>query len=618
MTCPIRSCFDFDCIDPNNALPFARVALDNDGVSLSEMNLHGKDLIESVKTRLGAMELPRGLEVPAARLSELPKTLANVERRLTEGANSPLRLALFGPTGVGKSKIFNSLLGSVVSPAGFRRPFTMRPVYSVHESHSDLSSRMEGDIRIRKGDLWRDMVLIDTPDFDSVEQHNREEAERVLLEAEAFVFVTDVQKYADHSTWEYLERISAENKPLIIVLNKAVSEGAELDFRSRLDRKFHRSDIEVIRERPIDDATLIPSDDVALQRIGQRVSEILGTPTECRALLVSAFRADLRRLFESWDASASTLRKYLAGVEALRVRLSNRFERAGATIVEDVSTPLDPSVKAEVYERVLERLRAIDVLRYPRRLLALPFEGLRLLAGKWWPSRKDASRTSPEEASRNQGFQVVESRLLSLVEETRADFQSEARCPCLLCVEVASAMRIPHSELVELHRVKEAEFRAWLEREARDTASRLTTESKLKFILSQVIYNGIFVGIQIHTAGHFTLLEAATDGVLSPLFAKAVGMVVSSEKVGQFEKMARAERARLLSQVLDAGKARFERYLDSTVAWQAAFESVSRDMEQLESEGESLLEAYANVPVAVSPPPPAESRRTRLGGDAVT
>ena len=117
------------------------LALDNPCVPVSEKTLASKDLLESLRKALSRLELPDGLQAARSALSELPGTIVNLERRLADGASSPIRVALFGPTGVGKSKIFNSLLGSVVSPAGFKRPFTMRPVYSVHEAHSRSALR---------------------------------------------------------------------------------------------------------------------------------------------------------------------------------------------------------------------------------------------------------------------------------------------------------------------------------------------------------------------------------------------------------------------------------------------------------------------------------------------
>ncbi len=554
------------------------------------------DFLKSLGERLGGLVLPPGLETAARAIPGLVRTLSNIVRRLDEGPNAPLRLAFFGPTGAGKSKLFNSLLGGVLSPAGFRRPFTMRPVYSLHEAHAALAPRMQGEVRLRAGDSWRDVLFIDTPDFDSVERHNREEAERVFREAEVFLFITDVQKYADQSTWEYLERIFRERKQAIIVLNKVVGEGGERDFRARLEARtagtFAAADLIVVREHAVDDVALLPDAEPGLAKIGDRIARVVGTSAERRAALMAALFADLDNLLDGWSTTRGSLEAYLEGIARLRVRLDERYSKGSALLGTDLEAPVDAGLKAEVYARVLERIQRIDILRYPRRLLALPLEGIKQLAGRWWPFRRGVPSASPEEAARDKELQALEKSLLHLAEETREDFQTEARCPGLLERQAALALRISHDELRVLHTRRSRAFREWLEREAREMASKLTKENKVKFILSQVIYNSIVVGVQIHTAGHFSLVELATDGVLSPLVAKAVGMAVSSERVGEFEKTARAEHDRLLAEVVGEARSRFASHLDSRGTWKGAFEAMEADMEALRRQREAVMKAF--------------------------
>ncbi len=100
--------------------------------------------------------------------------------------------------------MFSSLIGQNLSSSGFRRPFTRKAVYYVHEYWRGISATLVGEVEFHEDATWQDALLIDTPDFDSVEVANRVEAERVFLEADAFLFVTDSLKYADASTWEYL------------------------------------------------------------------------------------------------------------------------------------------------------------------------------------------------------------------------------------------------------------------------------------------------------------------------------------------------------------------------------------------------------------------------------
>ena len=219
-------------------------------------------LLERLRERLLGLTVPRGLESARMAIETAASVLRNLERRLAEGPGAPLRIAFFGPTGAGKSKLLSSLLGSNVSPSGFRRPYTLRPAYSVPERHAALRARLDGHVQLRPGGDWPDLVLIDSPDFDSVERQNRAAADRVLGEAEAIVFVTDVQKYADQSTWEYLERLDRAARPAAIVLNKAVGEGAAADFRRRLEERPGRAPVAliVVPELSIDDQMRLSCD----------------------------------------------------------------------------------------------------------------------------------------------------------------------------------------------------------------------------------------------------------------------------------------------------------------------------------------------------------------------
>ena len=90
--------------------------------------------------------------------------------------------------------------------------------------------------------------MIDTPDFDSIESHNRDEAERIFAEADAFVFVTDSLKYADASTWTYLKAIHQARKELLVVLNKVQSDVVVESFLGSLSYHGHA------RRRGIDPA----------------------------------------------------------------------------------------------------------------------------------------------------------------------------------------------------------------------------------------------------------------------------------------------------------------------------------------------------------------------------
>ncbi len=210
-----------------------------------------------------------------SQLFELRLRLVNLRRRLRDGPLAPVRIAFFGPTGAGKSKLFSSLLGREVSESGYRRPFTRRSRYYVHDDWRSLVAALHGDPEMHEDPAWRDIILIDTPDFDSVEEENRVEAERVFMESDGFLFVTDALKYADASTWEYLGKIILADKAFQVILNKVNSQTVPLSFEQRFASTFADEGVPellpliVMPEFPIDDATLIAADHPCCNRFAR-------------------------------------------------------------------------------------------------------------------------------------------------------------------------------------------------------------------------------------------------------------------------------------------------------------------------------------------------------------
>ena len=516
-------------------------------------------------------------------LRALREGVALLERRWQAGPDAPLKLAFFGPTGAGKSKLFNSLLRADLSSSGFRRPFTMQPVFHVHQD-VPLRHQLAGSVHVHNDAGWRDVILIDTPDFDSVERGNRGEAERIFQEADAFLFVTDVQKYADQSNWEYLAQISSSGKPFALCLNKITGDEVARECFQLWDTRLNHSEGGarrlVVREYPIDDATLLPEDDSGLAELRGFVLGLVSDAAERRALVEASFGHALTHVAVLWEDLRRWLEAYEQGLTDLRERVDARYQRGALSLEREFHSSIDQGLKREVYNRVLERMEKIDPLRYPRKLLALPVEGIKSLYRRWRPNEPEEVEDEAAALELGESFRVLEGLLLRLAEETRKDFMSDERCPGLLPQEAFFRLPLPREELETLYRERIETYASWLREEAQEAAASVTTEHKAKFILSQVIYNSLVVGAQIHTAGAFTAGELLTDSLLSPLVAKAVGMALSSERVRWFEKQAQAEYHRLLAEIVKAAQDRFVAHLDGAGAWREGYPDATAVLEE--------------------------------------
>ena len=71
------------------------------------------------------------------------------------------------------------------------------------------------------------LVLLDLPDFDSVETSHRLEVDRLVRLVDLLIWVVDPQKYADAALHDrYLRRLAGHAGAMLVVLNQADRLGA--------------------------------------------------------------------------------------------------------------------------------------------------------------------------------------------------------------------------------------------------------------------------------------------------------------------------------------------------------------------------------------------------------
>jgi GTP-binding protein EngB required for normal cell division len=164
----------------------------------------------------------------------LPPAALEPARRAVSQAGSRLALsrhhtvvALAGATGSGKSSLFNALAGSALSEVGLRRPTTgvaHASVWGSTDSAGPLLDWLGVGRRFGHPDAGAldGLVLLDLPDFDSVERAHRVEADRLLSLVDLMVWVLDPQKYADKVVHrQYLAQYSHHREITVVALNQA-------------------------------------------------------------------------------------------------------------------------------------------------------------------------------------------------------------------------------------------------------------------------------------------------------------------------------------------------------------------------------------------------------------
>jgi energy-coupling factor transporter ATP-binding protein EcfA2 len=196
--------------------------------------------------------------------------------------DAPLLAVVGGSTGAGKSTLVNSLVGAVVSRAGWLRPTTRGPVLVCHPADVRWFSddRVLPELSRTTGEadhggvgalhvvphpgVPAGLALIDAPDIDSVVAENRALATELLAAADLWIFCTTAARYADAVPWDLLHTAQQRSTALAVVLNRVPPEGVgeiSRHLSSMLDENgLGRAGLFAVPETPLQgESALLPA-----------------------------------------------------------------------------------------------------------------------------------------------------------------------------------------------------------------------------------------------------------------------------------------------------------------------------------------------------------------------
>jgi GTP-binding protein EngB required for normal cell division len=291
--------------------------------------------------------------------------VARAGERLGLGLESTV-VALAGPTGAGKSQLFNALAGEALAAVGRRRPTTSAGQAAVWGDGADpLLDWLEIPRRHRlAADGLDGLVLLDLPDFDSVEAAHRLEVDRVVGLADLVAWVVEPQKYADAALHDqYLRPLASHGEAMAVVLNQA-------DLLPPRDVDAWRADVaRLLAEDGVREAPIL----VVSAETGEGLDDLrrlLAERVRARDAAVARLAADVDDAVKAYEDACGN--GSAAGVRSEdRRRLVAAFEDAGG--VPAVLRAVDAS-----HRRRGALATGWPFVRWARRLRPDPLKRLRL------------------------------------------------------------------------------------------------------------------------------------------------------------------------------------------------------------------------------------------------
>ncbi len=265
--------------------------------------------------------------------------------------DAPLLVLLLGPTGAGKSTLFNSIAGAPRSPTGVLRPTTRTAVILVHPD--DRRALLDGPlVRIARervqlvedDTIARGLALVDAPDLDSIEHANRELADHLVEASDLCIFVTTATRYADRVPWTVLGRVRERGLPLLVVVNRMPPDGADQrELLADVERLFREAGLEDLVERDlvgIEEGRTVPREEAlepaAIRPITDRIEELRDNRDERLALAARALTGSLGGLGQLLSEIADDCEHEAIDVDALRRTAQHHYERALVGLREEL------------------------------------------------------------------------------------------------------------------------------------------------------------------------------------------------------------------------------------------------------------------------------------------
>ncbi len=419
------------------------------------------------------------------------------------------------------------------------------------------------------------LVLVDTPDLDSVEEKNHFIARDLYLLSDVVVFVASQEKYADEVLHDFFIKVVQDEKPYFFVLNKASQETTKEDILNALQGlSIHGANLWLIPH-----TTPAAYDQIAAQKPfvrlkdaffqsfnGEQAHRIKST---AGARTGKALKKNVNSLQSLLDLEARSVNEWLKQLHELTHHSSSEYVQHEK---ERFSKNSGQYLRIEIrklfsrYDLLAKPRRAVrSIIKAPLRLMGL--------------SRKN------RDADHKAGLlKVRENVAFTPVQETLAKYNVSVvknLSPSHEDAPLFQSLRNPHlalteSEIRQYLLEAQEELAGWLEATFEELAKGIPTGKKVGIYSTSVLWGILILTFEVVVGGGFTMLDAALDSALAPFVTKGAVEIFAYHEIRKIAKELAIRYQEGLLSVLHRQEERYINCIQSLTTTPQAREALDR------------------------------------------
>lgn len=474
--------------------------------------------------------------------AQIPVQLAALAYK---NARQFLWVVFIGGTGTGKSTLFNALIGQPLSETGVERPKTGGPLAYAHRStpiqqgfpfapagSERISidrvppsgfSGMPGRLLVLDHDREElsHLVIVDTPDLDSLELKNRRMVEDLQLLADMVIFVASQEKYADEVPFRFLSRLQLGAKPYHLLLNKAEDGLTAEEVLDGLRGQGLKVGADRFWMLPYlaSNTPAAFAESAGFTRFRATLLQQLS-----KAQMPELIRQERRRAAGESKSAIGLLLDLLeqeaAAASQWMEQLELFSEIAGQTLLARQEERFVTESRAHIQREIRKHFSKYDLLATPRRFIGEIIRTPLRLLGLWPEEKPPGSEQDLVEIFRSADLTMIQAAVESFNRSVLEKLSPQDQTAALYGMLRDPTLVLTGEEIQRQMKEEQNRLMRWLEETFQRLAEGISKSKELGIYSTSILWGALIIALETAIGGGISLLEAVLDTAVAPFVTK--------------------------------------------------------------------------------------------------